>query len=224
MNSLAVFLQFLLLFASTHSTTPKKIEAESLSSHGGATLAHPLPTVFILGAQKGGTTSLFDIMIQHPNLCPGRTKEPHFFKSSNFDKNAKLKNEQIANLYYTMFSGVEVWHGQRQNVPNCLAGKGSFVDATPMMYDCDAIHRLHEFYPEELHPKLRFIAILREPIARDWAGYLYALTHRSERHPERGTIQSDINAFEMTQAHEVFFSRSDVICDGQVCKGVICHR
>jgi hypothetical protein len=34
---------------------------------------------FIIGAMKSGTTSLFDILSQHPKICPARNKEPDFF-------------------------------------------------------------------------------------------------------------------------------------------------
>jgi len=38
-----------------------------------------LPTIFILGAQKGGSSSLFEFMREHPQLCGARKKEPQFF-------------------------------------------------------------------------------------------------------------------------------------------------
>lgn len=38
-----------------------------------------LPSVFILGCQKGGSSSLFEFMKLHPQLCGSRKKEPQFF-------------------------------------------------------------------------------------------------------------------------------------------------
>jgi cytochrome P450 len=38
-----------------------------------------LPNAIIIGAMKCGTTSLFDYLIQHPDVCGSRTKELHFF-------------------------------------------------------------------------------------------------------------------------------------------------
>lgn len=35
--------------------------------------------LFIIGAMKSGTTSLFDILGQHPEICPAKNKEPGFF-------------------------------------------------------------------------------------------------------------------------------------------------
>src|SRR5918994_1595947 len=38
-----------------------------------------LPSVLIIGAQKGGTTSLFNYLIQHPKVLPPVSKEIHYF-------------------------------------------------------------------------------------------------------------------------------------------------
>lgn len=39
----------------------------------------PLPDFIIVGAQKSGTTSLYDYLSQHPQLLPSFEKEVHFF-------------------------------------------------------------------------------------------------------------------------------------------------
>jgi hypothetical protein len=41
--------------------------------------------VFIIGAMKSGTTSLFEILSQHPQVCPSRIKEPDYFTSDSDD-------------------------------------------------------------------------------------------------------------------------------------------
>ena len=38
-----------------------------------------VPDFIIIGAQKGGTTSLYRYLIEHPNIAPIYVKEPHFF-------------------------------------------------------------------------------------------------------------------------------------------------
>ena len=37
------------------------------------------PEVYLIGAQKAGTTTLAYLLSQHPNICVAKTKEPHFF-------------------------------------------------------------------------------------------------------------------------------------------------
>ena len=41
---------------------------------------------FIIGAMKAGTTSLFEIMSQHPQICPSREKEPDYFIKDRPDR------------------------------------------------------------------------------------------------------------------------------------------
>lgn len=42
-----------------------------------------LPNAIIIGAMKSGTTSLFDYLVQHPEVCGSRTKELHFFDNQH---------------------------------------------------------------------------------------------------------------------------------------------
>ena len=37
------------------------------------------PHFAIIGAMKCGTTSLFDFLTSHPDVCAPRNKEPHYF-------------------------------------------------------------------------------------------------------------------------------------------------
>jgi len=41
--------------------------------------AHVLPDFYIIGAQKCGTSALYDYLVQHPSIHPCTTKEPRFF-------------------------------------------------------------------------------------------------------------------------------------------------
>lgn len=50
--------------------------AEATRLRGGERM---LPTFLIVGAQKAGTTSLYDYLTQHPQVRPALTKEVHFF-------------------------------------------------------------------------------------------------------------------------------------------------
>ena len=38
-----------------------------------------MPDFIIIGTQKGGTTSLYRYLIEHPCIAPIYIKEPHFF-------------------------------------------------------------------------------------------------------------------------------------------------
>jgi len=42
--------------------------------------AHVLPDFYLIGAQKCGTSSLYDYLVQHPCIHPCITKEPRFIR------------------------------------------------------------------------------------------------------------------------------------------------
>ena len=60
----------------------KRVELESRIA---LPIARQLPDFLIIGAQKGGTTSLYDYLIQHPGINTAFRKEVHFF-DKNYDK------------------------------------------------------------------------------------------------------------------------------------------
>jgi hypothetical protein len=47
-----------------------------------------LPSVLIIGAQKSGTTSLFNYLVRHPDVLPSLRKEVHYF-DFNYDRGLK---------------------------------------------------------------------------------------------------------------------------------------
>ena len=49
--------------------------------------------LFIIGAMKSGTTSLFDILSQHPQICSSKQKEPDYFIK---DRNERAREEYLA--------------------------------------------------------------------------------------------------------------------------------
>lgn len=52
----------------------------------------------IIGAMKSGTTSLFNLLAQHPEICPSHEKEPNYFATENSPNTAdylKLWPQQV---------------------------------------------------------------------------------------------------------------------------------
>ena len=58
---------------------------------------------FIVGAAKSGTTSLYNYLFKHPEVCMSSIKEPNFFSN-------KLLNEQ--KMYYkdVKIDSIEKYH------------------------------------------------------------------------------------------------------------------
>jgi hypothetical protein len=133
------------------------------------------PTVFILGVQKGGTTSLANFLLRHPHFCKNTGtmagKESHF----------NLRDRD----YYRVFGTDQKcsrWArdadrspAARGTGPPILNGRvhlqGQHLDATPLLDDTRAPKRLFSIIPRSLHEHLKFVLLLREPLSRDVSMY-----------------------------------------------------
>ena len=136
-----------------------------------------LPTIFVVGAQKGGSMSLLELMTQHPMLCGGKHKEPHFFNNDeNYEK------------------GVEWYKGQFAD-PKCAKNpsKAKYIDGTPILHIPDVWRRIVKMYDKEKENKdnLKFIVLLREPVSRDYIWYQHVIRadlHSGQRFEEVKTL------------------------------------
>lgn len=107
----------------------------------------PLPTLVIAGAQKSGTTTLHDLLAQHPQILMSSPKELHFF-DKYFDRGI--------GWYASCFAPD---HEHRQ-----------WGEATPVyMYQRVARERMVRTLPDA-----RFICVLRDPVARAYSHYWHA--------------------------------------------------
>ncbi|MEG4347420.1 sulfotransferase domain-containing protein [Microcoleus sp. A003_D6] len=106
------------------------------------------PEFIIIGVQKGGTTSLYNYLIQHPQIAPATQKEIHYF-DLNFHK--------TPDWYYSQFPQPESGESQ-------LTGEAS------------PYYIFHPHVPQriyDLFPKVKIIALLRNPIERAISHYHY---------------------------------------------------
>jgi hypothetical protein len=103
------------------------------------------PTIFIVGAQKAGTTSLHDYLSEHPKIALGLIKEVRFFSvDANYSK---------GQLWYHSFFP--------------YVGRKHTLDATPeYLYYPYVAERLWKY-----NPKAKIIVILRNPIDRAYSAW-----------------------------------------------------
>lgn len=100
---------------------------------------------FIIGAMKSGTTSLFDILSQHPEICPSKVKEPDFF-TKNSDENA-------------LHDYLSLWDWQA-NVHSCA------LEASVAYTKAPSISGVPERIYNARLGQYRFIYMLRNPLTR----------------------------------------------------------
>jgi Sulfotransferase domain len=102
----------------------------------------------IIGAQKCGTTSLYNYLVQHPQIVPALQKEVHFF-DFNFDK------------------GLDWYFGQFPNynpADNLITGEASpYYIFHPLV-----AKRVHQLFP-----KVKLIVLLRNPVERAISHYYH---------------------------------------------------
>ena len=109
-----------------------------------------LPNFMCLGAAKSGTTTLYDILRQHPDVYIPSFKEPHFFDIPENYKN-----------------GIN-WYGKNY-FKN--ANQKIVADFTPSyFFDKEAPKRIFE----SLGGKVKFVVILRNPVDRAYSHYLHS--------------------------------------------------
>jgi len=99
--------------------------------------------VLIVGAMKAGTTSLFKMLSQHPEILPTNRKETHFF-NKNYDKGI---------AFYNSF-----W-------PEIETDTRFLLESTPAYSQC----HIHENVPERIYrhyPNAKIIYIVRDRLDR----------------------------------------------------------
>lgn len=126
-----------------------------------------LPSVLIIGAQRGGTTSLFNYLVRHPDMLPPLGKEVHYF-----------------DLHYA--KGLE-WYRGCFPYRRHLRGGAMTLDASPY-------YLAHPLVPEraaQLFPEIKLIALLRNPIDRALSHHQHEVRHGHETLPFREAIERE---------------------------------
>src|SRR4051812_46716716 len=117
-----------------------------------ASLRYPLahyrasPDFIIIGVQKGGTSSLFEYLKQHPNIKTSVVKEVHYY-DSDYKKGMK---------WYRSFFPL-----------NEKNKKIIYGEASPYYF-------FHPLVPERIYkdnPNIKLILLLRDPVDRAYSHY-----------------------------------------------------
>jgi hypothetical protein len=111
-----------------------------------------LPDFIIIGAAKGGTTSLFNYLVMHPQVAEPLKKEVHYF-DRNFHKGVN---------WYRMHFPTSAYMEQHSKGSKFVTG-----EASPYYLS----HPLAAIRIRELLPKIKMIALLRNPIDRAISNY-----------------------------------------------------
>ncbi|NNC84553.1 MAG: hypothetical protein HKN75_00625 [Bacteroidia bacterium] len=108
------------------------------------------PDFIIIGAQKAGTTSLFNILNQHSLIKGSNKKEIHFFDDDHWYSHNRIYQ------YHTYFP-----------LPHNVKRGSKVFETTPIyIFHPEAAYRLHKY-----NPRIKLILILRNPTERAFSSW-----------------------------------------------------
>ena len=131
-----------------------------------------LPNFMCIGAAKSGTTTLYDILKQHPEIFIPAFKEPHFF--------------DIPENYN---NGIE-WYEKNyfRNI-----NKKIIADFTPSyFFEKQAPERIFN----DIGKDIKFVILLRHPVERAYSHYLHSVRDENEDISFEEAIRKEDNRLE----------------------------
>lgn len=117
-----------------------------------------LPDFLIIGAQKAGTTTIYDNLIKHPKVAPADIKEVHYF-DNNWQKH-------------------ENWYRAHFHFEKKLRAAGQITGEASPYY---LYHTLVPQRVKQVCPNARFIVVLRNPVERAYSHFHHE--KRKKREP-----------------------------------------
>ena len=112
----------------------------------------------IIGAQKSGTTALFDMLNQHPEIQFGYKKEDNYFVQEEIYQSGPA---HLYGIYAT----------------DKLNGLRGYAYVNLMYFHSIAVPRLYKN-----NPSMKIVAILRDPIDRAYSAFHYMRSRMMEPH------------------------------------------
>jgi hypothetical protein len=119
------------------------------------------PNFIIIGAMKAATTSLYTYLKQHPDVFMTSIKEPKFFNNLNKDSGFKLQGKGFVKI-----KTLEQYQNLFQEAINEIA----IGEASPSYIFDENCHILIK----KILPRVKIIAILRQPVDRAYSNFLHA--------------------------------------------------
>ena len=166
-----------------------------------------LPDFLILGAAKGGTSSLFRYLGEHPGIHIPEIKEPWFF-SMNFRGEKDVRQPNLGGAVTDIDAYCRLF---------APCGEGRITgEASPsyLYTHATTIPNLRAVYPPADLAKLRFFIMLRNPVDRAWSMYwTFARVLKEEFEFERA-VSAPVIAARREAGDRLFY---DYIGVGRYC-------
>jgi Sulfotransferase family len=134
------------------------------------------PNLFIVGAAKAGTTSLWWYLAQHPDVFMTPMKEPHYFSHIHPSRRLAMFYDHIEDerAYLHLFAGAG-------DAP--VVGEAS----TSYLWDPGSAERIHAAVPDA-----RIVIVLRDPVERAWSHYWNDVAEGFETRPFLKAVRQEL--------------------------------
>lgn len=134
-----------------------------------------MPNFLIIGAAKSGTTSLYYILKQHPEVFMSPVKEPHFFSHEGERPNFRGPGDDLG-MNRNAITSIKGYRALFRGVTNEKAvGEAS----TTYLSNPNAAGRIKKQIPDA-----RLIAMLRNPVDRAYSAFMHLSRDGREPHAD----------------------------------------
>src|SRR5438552_5695539 len=123
-----------------------------------------MPDFIIIGCMRGGTTSLYSYLTEHPNIGTAYMKEVHFF-DVYFSKGLPWYRAQFP-------SSIQKYYAERVQRQSFITGEAS------------PYYLFHPHAPKRIAkilPQVKLVVLLRNPIDRAYSHYYHGLARGHEK-------------------------------------------
>ncbi len=150
------------------------------------------PDFIIIGAQKSGTSSMFYYLSQHPQLISSYKKEVHFFDGG-------------LTPYIDNFKKGKHWYRTQFPLKRILSNEKKFFEASPFyIFNPLTAKRIYNHLP-----KVKIIALLRNPTERAISHYFHSKFNNQEKLPINEALHKEelrlANIFEKQDYKNKYF-------------------
>lgn len=161
------------------------------------------PNLFLIGAMKSGTTTLHELLAEHPEVSMSEPKEPCYFVCS----------DQLKTLWPEMWR-MGFWKDEAsylalfKDKPQALYYGESSTDYSKRPKINGVVEKIAAF-----NPQARFICIMRDPVERTLSHYWHMVEHRGERRTPIEAILQDAHYTEVS--HYAYQLQPYIECFGR---------
>lgn len=144
-------------------------------------MSHAMPNLFLIGAMKSGTTTLHELLAQHPQIAMCDPKEPCYFVPEGI----------LRKMWPEMWS-LGFWRSEEAyaaifpNKPDARYRGESSTDYSKLPVVPGVPERI-----QSASPDARFLYIVRDPVQRTISHYWHMAEHRGETRGPLDAIQND---------------------------------